>query len=160
MNISIQSDTDKYTLAETTHIEDIALYLCDHWGLSKKHCSLNISFTDDAGIEPVNVQFLQHEGATDVISFDYLDDYEEEFADEDDPFVLGELLISLETAENQAQTYDSSFNDEALLYVAHGILHLCGFDDHQEDDIKAMRAAEAESMKLIKEHFPNARIIA
>ncbi len=160
MNISIQSDTDKYTLTEFRHIEEIALYLCDHWGLSKQHCSLNISFTDDAGIEPVNVQFLQHEGPTDVISFDYLDDYEAEFADPDDPFVLGELLISLETAQSQAKNYDSSFNDEALLYLAHGILHLCGFDDHEENDIKEMRRAEQVSMKLIKENFPQARIIA
>jgi probable rRNA maturation factor len=160
MNISIQSDTDKYSLAEINHIEDIALYLCDHWGLSKKHCLLNISFTDDEGIEPINVQFLQHEGATDVISFDYLDDYEEDFADPDDPFVLGELLISLETAENQAKTYQSSFNDEALLYLAHGILHLCGYDDHEENDILEMRQAEKTSMTLIKEEFPQARILA
>ena len=74
--------------------------------------------------------------------------------------MLGELLISLETAQNQAKNYDSSFNDEALLYLAHGILHLCGFDDHEENDIKEMRRAEQVSMKLIKENFPQARIIA
>ncbi|WDE96086.1 rRNA maturation RNase YbeY [Lentisphaera profundi] len=160
MNISIQSDTDKYTLTETAHIEAIALYLCNHWGLSKENCELNINFTDDAGIEPVNVQFLNHEGPTDVISFDYIEDYDEEFSAPDDPFVLGELLISLETAESQAKSYKSSFNDEALLYLAHGILHLCGFDDHEEEDIKAMRAAEAESMMIIKDHFDQARILA
>ena len=160
MNFSIQSDTSKYKLADLSHIEDIARALSDFCKLSKPDCCLNINFTDDAGIEPVNVQFLQHEGPTDVISFDYLDDYDPDIADPDDPFVLGDLLISLETAERQADMYESIFNDEAILYLAHGILHLCGYDDHQEDDIKEMRAAEQNCMKHIKAKFENPRILA
>ena len=160
MNFSIQSETKKYQLAEFSQIEKIVCFLSAHCKLSRDNCSLNICFTDDAGIEPVNIQFLNHQGPTDVISFDYLDDYDPDFCDPSDPFVLGDLLISLETAERQAKVYNTSFNDEALLYLAHGILHLCGYDDHEEDDIKEMRKAEQDCMTQIKAKFNNPRILA
>ena len=160
MNFFIQNETDKYTLSSHTGIAQIARLAADSAKLSRDFCCLNITFTDDAGIEPVNVQFLNHEGPTDVISFDYLDDYDEALADPDDPFVLGDLLISLETAERQAKEFGSDFNDEAMLYIIHGILHLCGYDDHEEDDIREMRVAEQQTMKVVKEAMANPRVLA
>lgn len=160
MNFFIQTETDKYSLSSNTEIAQIARLAADYAKLSRDFCVLNITFTDDAGIEPVNVQFLNHEGPTDVISFDYLDDYDEDDLDPQDPYVLGDLLISLETAERQANEFGTAFNDEAILYIIHGILHLCGYDDHQEDDIREMRAAEQRCMKVVKEGMNNPRVIA
>ena len=85
MNFFIQNETDKYKLSSNTEISQIARLAADSAKLSRDFCSLNITFTDDAGIEPVNVKFLNHEGPTDVISFDYLDDYDDDLADPDDP---------------------------------------------------------------------------
>jgi len=160
MNFFIQNETDKYKLSSNTEISQIARLAADSAKLSRDFCSLNITFTDDAGIEPVNVKFLNHEGPTDVISFDYLDDYDEDLADPEDPYVLGDLLISLETAERQAKEFGTNFNDEAILYIIHGILHLCGYDDHEENDIREMRAAEQRTMQVVKDAMSDPRVLA
>ncbi len=108
----------------------------------KTPIELAVILVDDTEITEINEQFLQHTGPTDVISFDYIEDFEPQTVDKESPFTIGELYISLDTALRQGKEYGKSLNNELLLYIAHGILHLCGYDDHCSEDIKEMRLAE------------------
>ena len=99
---------------------------------------LNYIFCDDEKILAVNREFLQHDYYTDIITFDYTEEN----------VINGELYISIDTVRANAQEYGQSFPDELHRVIIHGILHLCGLDDHCEEDIKEMR--EAENLSLEK----------
>ncbi len=87
--------------------------------------SLSLAFVDDRAIRAVNRKFLRHDYATDVIAFAL-----EDPADD----VVGELVISTEFAACEAAKRRIPAGEEVLRYVAHGILHLAGYDDHAARD--------------------------
>lgn len=94
---------------------------------------ISLAVVDDPTIHDVNRRFLQHDYPTDVISF--------RFSEEDEP-LAGEVIVSADTAARCAIDYGWSTSDELLLYVIHGTLHIAGYDDHEPDDLAAMRAQE------------------
>lgn len=107
-------------------------------------CSVNVLLTDDASIREMNREHRGIDKATDVLSFPMLSyetpaDFsfvEEEpdiYADpETGDLVLGDIVISLERAEAQAEEYNHSVRRELAFLVAHSMLHLCGYD-HMDD---------------------------
>ena len=99
---------------------------------------INIILCVDPSILEINNQFLGHDYYTDIITFDYTEEN----------VINGELYISIDTVRANAQEYGQSFPDELHRVIIHGILHLCGLDDHCEEDIKEMR--EAENLSLEK----------
>ena len=99
---------------------------------------INIILCDDPSILEINNQFLGHDYYTDIITFDYTEEN----------VINGELYISIDTVRANAQEYGQSFPDELHRVIIHGILHLCGLDDHCDEDIKEMR--EAENLSLEK----------
>ena len=98
---------------------------------------IGIRITDDKTIRRLNAQHLGHDYATDVISFGY-----ECCA----PQVNGELIVSLETAQQQAHNVRWPVEHELLLYVVHGVLHITGMDDYMPHDRAAMRQYEQKVM--------------
>jgi probable rRNA maturation factor len=102
----------------------------------RENASISIALVDNATIHAVNRTHLNHDWATDVISFP--------FSDPDDPVLAGELVISAEMAGASALEFDVDPRDELALYVVHGLLHLCGYDDHGEADMSRMRLREHE----------------
>jgi len=88
--------------------------------------NLSIAFVTNAAIRKINRRFLKHDFATDVISFPLGTD------------LLGELVISAEFAVGEAAKRKIPVEEELLRYVAHGILHLLGYDDHAPADRAAM----------------------
>ncbi len=103
---------------------------------------LSFVFVDDKKMRFLNKKYLGHDYATDVLTFDL-----KEFAA---PEVIdGEIIVSLQTAKRNAAEYGTSFQDEALLYMIHGVLHLLGYEDHSPSEIKKMRAQEKKLMHLI-----------
>ncbi len=95
---------------------------------------IGLRLCDDAAIRAINCRHLEHDYATDVISFGYTDE---------PPFVEGELVVSLETAERTASSLPGwSTQNELILYVVHGVLHICSMDDTDEVSRAEMRAAE------------------
>jgi probable rRNA maturation factor len=84
--------------------------------------SVSIAFVTNAAIRKINKRFLKHDFATDVISFPLGTD------------LLGELVISAEFAVGEAAKRKIPVEEELLRYVAHGILHLLGYDDHRPAD--------------------------
>jgi len=91
---------------------------------------LDISIVTDEEIARLNESYLHHIGYTDVISFPQLTPGEQP---PDTPYMLGDVVVSPERALDQSRQYHTSFNQEFGLYIIHGILHLLGFDDQEQD---------------------------
>jgi probable rRNA maturation factor len=103
--------------------------------------ALAVLITDDDEVRAMNLQFLGIDEPTDVLSFpDEADDFIQGIADEK---LLGDIAISLPTAQRQAHRIGHSLDAEVAHLLTHGILHLCGYDhvDNEQDEA-AMRARE------------------
>ena len=92
---------------------------------------LSILLTDDDGIEPLNAHWRGVQEPTDVLSFSM-----------DEGPVLGDVVISLETAARRVKPGEWSLQDELLFLLIHGLLHLLGHDHHEDDERASMEAAE------------------
>ena len=163
MIFNLSKKTPKFPLKDRKLLEEIITATISASQLDKilpeVSKEINIVLMSDPQITEINETYLQHEGATDVISFDYIDDYDEDFQEDDEDFVIGELYVSLDTALSQSAEYDQVFQDEVVLYIAHGMLHLIGYDDHEEEDIKEMRAAEHRVMSALRKQFDHFNFI-
>lgn len=93
---------------------------------------VNYIFCDDAYLFELNVQFLDHDTLTDIISFDYTLGKQ----------INGDIYISVERVRENADEYDVSFENELSRVMIHGILHYCGFNDKTESEFIQMRAKE------------------
>ena len=100
--------------------------------------SLSIAIVDDATIHQMNREFLQHDYPTDVLSFALEEDLNE---------FEGQVVASAETALHNAADFNWRAEEELLLYVIHGTLHLAGFRDKTDADRAAMRQAEAQALR-------------
>ncbi|MBI5361365.1 MAG: rRNA maturation RNase YbeY [Planctomycetes bacterium] len=114
-------------------------------GLLKDKLTVSIVLVDNAGIINVNKKFLGRDTVTDVIAFNLQDGFTPESGG-----VWGEVVVSTEKARLESKKRKLDFNQEVMLYVIHGILHLLGYDDHSAKDIKKMRAKEQEAMRKMK----------
>lgn len=97
---------------------------------------VSVALVNDAAIREINRDFLDHDWATDSISFSYDDDPS---PDE----LRGEVVVSAETALREAQARGVNPAHELLLYVAHGTLHLLGWDDDTPERRRSMNAHAA-----------------
>ena len=107
--------------------------------------NLSVAFVTNAAIRKLNRRFLKHDFATDVISFP-LGPSGVEGLDSD---LLGELVISAEYAVAEAGKRKIPVEEELLRYVAHGILHLLGYDDHRPADRKRMWSRQERELRRI-----------
>lgn len=94
---------------------------------------VTLAFMTDPAIHLLNKRYLQHDEATDVITFPY-----------SNKPLHGDLAISTDTALRAASERGHGTPEELLYYVIHGILHLCGYDDTTDAKRKKMRAMEAK----------------
>ena len=94
---------------------------------------ISVGFVDDAEIHELNRRFLEHDYPTDVLSFP-LNDCEDT--------IDGQLVVSYETAERSATSLGIPVENEILLYVVHGTLHLVGYLDGDSDHSRTMRERE------------------
>lgn len=104
----------------------------------KKLGDINIIFCSDNYILDINVKYLQHDYFTDIITFDYCEDN----------VLSGDLFISIDSVRENASFYGTEFSDELNRVIVHGLLHLIGYDDHSDDDIKVMRSKENYYLSL------------
>ena len=99
--------------------------------LDLKNASITIIITDDAYMRDINREFRAHDEPTDVISFSNRDNPFPEIDDDNEE--IGDLYISIERADRQAQEYRVSLDDEVKRLIVHGILHLVGYDHERSD---------------------------
>lgn len=93
---------------------------------------LNYIFCDDEYLLKLNVEFLDHDTFTDVISFDYTMGR----------LISGDIFVSIERVRENAEKFGQTFENELNRVIIHGILHYLGFKDKKEEDILVMRAQE------------------
>lgn len=98
-----------------------------------RRAAVSVAVVDDATIERLNRRYLQHDYPTDVLSFPFQCEAEA---------LEGEIVVSAETAARQARRLGWRAEDELLLYVIHGALHLVGHDDQTPAGARRMRNAE------------------
>jgi probable rRNA maturation factor len=96
--------------------------------------SVSIAVVTDPAMRRINRRFLGHDYATDVVSFPLGTD------------LFGELVISADTARREATVRGIPVEEELLRYVAHGLLHLLGYDDHAPSDRKRMWARQEREL--------------
>jgi len=107
---------------------------------------ISILIVDDPQIEELNQQYLNREGPTNVIAFAMR---EGEFADLS-PHLLGDVVISMDTAAKEAQIAATSMERRFNELLVHGVLHLMGFDhETSEDDARVMEDKSRELVNLI-----------
>lgn len=107
----------------------------------RKIGDINIIFCSDNYILDVNMKYLQHDYFTDIITFDYCEK----------DFLSGDLFISIDSVRENALFYGTEFPAELNRVMVHGVLHLIGYDDHTEEDIKTMRSKENYYLDLRKQ---------
>lgn len=116
---------------------------------------VNLMFTDNDGIHEINREQRNIDRATDVLSFPMLEQeddgvviYDEDFVD--GRVLLGDIVISLERAKEQAKEYGHSFEREIGFLAVHSVLHLLGYDHELgEEQEKEMFSKQEEILKLI-----------
>lgn len=106
----------------------------------KKLAEINIIFCSDNYILDVNMKYLQHDYFTDIITFDYCEGDR----------LSGDLFISIDSVRENASFYGTEFKDELNRVIVHGILHLVGYDDQTEEEIKTMRSKEDYYLEMRK----------
>jgi len=114
---------DRWQLAVRKILDDEAI----------QHACVSIAIVDDSTIHALNRQYLEHDYPTDVLSF---------VLERDADRLEGEIIASADTAAANAEKFGWSPDDELLLCVIHGTLHLLGYDDQTADARVKMRARE------------------
>ena len=145
MGVLIENRQDKYKIKKN-NLKEKAQAILD--ALGSPDSELSILFLDDPQIAVLNKNYLQREGPTNVIAFPMR---EGAFA-EINPDLLGDVVISLETAEKEGLAAGMSMKDRLGELMIHGILHLFGYD-HEASETEAMRM-EAKSRELLKQLDP------
>jgi len=103
-----------------------------------KEGDINYVFCDDEYLHKLNVEFLDHDTLTDIISFDYSVGKE----------LHGDVFISIERVRENADDFSEAFTKELKRVMVHGILHYCGYKDKTEADAKTMRERENHYLNL------------
>jgi probable rRNA maturation factor len=107
---------------------------------------LSVLLCDDATIHPLNKQYRGKDKPTDVLSFSQL---EGEAVGRRE--VIGDVVISLETAARQARERRHDTAQEIRVLLVHGICHLLGYDHEQDDEAEAMEALERDLLEILHE---------
>jgi len=115
---------------------------------------VSLVFVDDDYIAGLNMQYRSVAGPTDVLSFALQEGEPMPGGEEEGP-MLGDVVISLETAVRQAGEYGHSFQREVAYLTVHGVLHLLGFDHGTEEEKKLMRTREETILNHV---LPGGRI--
>src|SRR5438874_5913115 len=110
-------------------------------GEGVKEAELSLAFVDNVTIHRLNKQYLEHDEPTDILTFPLSEPNAKRLA--------GELVIGAEVAREHAQSRGHDVQVELALYVIHGILHLCGFNDKSPQDAQEMRARERHYLKTL-----------
>jgi rRNA maturation RNase YbeY len=104
-----------------------------------KEGDINYVFCNDNYLHNINVEFLNHDTLTDIISFDY----------SVGKIIQGDIFISIERVEDNATDFKVSFQEELHRVIVHGILHYCGYKDKTDEDSKLMRQKENHNLKSL-----------
>jgi probable rRNA maturation factor len=135
MAVSFQSQNIKFILSDKLKIKSWINRVIELE--KKKPGQLNFVFTSDEELLKTNMQFLNHNTLTDIITFDYCED----------KTINGDIIISIDRVKENAETFNVEFENELKRVMIHGVLHLCGYKDKTAADSQLMREKENWALK-------------
>lgn len=122
--------------------------------LTNSKLYVSITLTTPEQIHKINKEYRNVDRPTDVLSFPMFEKSELDFKIKNNDFlhedVLGDLVISIEQVERQAQEYGHSFEREFAYMIVHGFYHLMGYDHIKEEDKQVMRPKEEKILELLE----------
>lgn len=110
-------------------------------------CEVSVLLTDDTRIMELNWEYRGIDAPTDVLAFAQLEGEDAELMKSN---ILGDVVISLETAERQAKDQTHSFEAEVVLLTVHGVLHLLGYDHQRQNDASIMFEKQDTIFQLLQ----------
>ena len=148
MEILIQNNQSRHPINEGQLESQLARILEQ---LGKTDCELSLLLTNDIEIQALNRQYREIDQPTDVLSFPQ----DEDAVNESGAALLGDVVISVETATRQAEDHHLSFNEELILLAIHGILHLLDYDhERSQEDARIMQGKTQAIFEIL---FPGRR---
>jgi probable rRNA maturation factor len=138
MRIAIASPQEIVPL-DRSRLRQVARAVLEGEGVQEAEVSL--ALVDNPSIHQLNLRYLQHDEPTDVLSFP--------LSEPNAARLAGELVISAEMASAQAASRGHEVQAELALYVIHGLLHLCGYDDQTENQAQEMRQRERHYLGVL-----------
>ena len=133
--ISFNYETD-FELENEAHYEDWISRIIESEGFDEGE--INYIFCDDEYLHKINVEYLDHDTLTDIISFDYTVGN----------LIQGDIFVSIERVKDNANDFNVSFDEELKRVLSHGVLHYCGYKDKSPEDEALMRSKEEEKMQM------------
>lgn len=159
MTINIEYEAEKkLELPYESLIEEVVTASLDYEKCPYE-AEVNVVLTDNEEIRRINREFRQIDNATDVLSFpmgdfetpsdfERLEEQSEDyFNPETGELLLGDIVISVDKVEEQAEKYGHSKSRELAFLVAHSMLHLCGYDHMEEEERAVMERKQEEILK-------------
>lgn len=151
MNIYMTDENNRLTEDQRQLVESILIYTAEQEEVDS-NSELSVTFVSNDEIQEINREWRGKDQATDVISF-AMEELGEDEIDfgllEDEPIVLGDLIISVERCREQAAEYGNHFERELGFLAVHGFLHLLGYDHIEKADEEVMTKRQEE----ILHHF-------
>ncbi len=138
MKISVASPQESVAI-DRRRMREVARAVLE--GESVADAEISLAFVDNATIHQLNKRYLGHDEPTDVLSFPLSEAGARKLA--------GEIVLGAEVAQVQAGDRGHDVQAELALYVIHGLLHLCGYDDHSDADMQAMRQRERHYLQQL-----------
>lgn len=134
--ISFQNQSISFRLKDKTRLKAWIKTVTE----KEKHRlgDINYIFCSDDELLEINIQHLNHNTYTDIITFDYTEGDR----------ISSDIFISIDRVEENAKKFKVSFEEELHRVMIHGILHLCGYKDKTKADAELMRKKENASLKL------------
>jgi rRNA maturation RNase YbeY len=102
---------------------------------------LNFIFCSDDYLHKINLEYLEHDTYTDIITFPLAED----------PDIEGDIFISIDRVKENAIKFETSFENELNRVLAHGVFHLCGYRDKTEEEATLMRQKENQALLLLNQ---------
>ncbi len=133
--ISFNYETD-FELENEAQYEDWISRIIESEGFDEGE--INYIFCDDDYLHKINVEYLDHDTLTDIISFDYTVGN----------VLQGDIFVSVERVQDNAKDFNVSFEEELKRVLSHGVLHYCGYKDKSPEDEALMRSKEEEKMQM------------
>lgn len=139
MHIHFQDNTQTVSAENIDLLQNILLFAANKEKVPQE-AEVSVNFVNNQEIQEINRNYRQIDKPTDVISFALLDPVEGDVGiiGENVPLALGDIVISVDKANEQAEEYNHSYERELSFLAVHGFLHLLGYDHMNQEDEKEM----------------------
>jgi rRNA maturation RNase YbeY len=139
MSVNFFTENTKFKLSQKRNIKSALSEIASAY--KKDISELNYIFCSDDYLHSINLQYLNHDTYTDIITFDN---------SLNNSSLLGDIFISIDRVKENAIKFNVTFEQELYRVLSHGLLHLCGFKDKKKEDKEKMTKAENKALLIFQ----------